>query len=281
MVERGLPRTLQVALRKYFRYFWSRRAASTDEDVIISNISSSLRISLLRFMHRDIIEQVRVFEVCHDPGFFDIIVQAMRPLCCTPRDVIICESHHAVEMFFLLAGRVEVLRAGTRPADQPLKICEIGPGEFFGEIGLLEHTHQLPGLKPNRRSATVIALTWCELQTIDRDTMLMACETFPEVRSHFEEVIASRIEELRNVELVGHTPPSYEGSTDTTLNAPIETTLPIKLRASIATLQKLKRWQGSCSTEGLGGMPSSSGGRQVGDAQRPALPSAAGVNLTL
>ena len=55
MLERSLPRSLQVRLRRYFRCYWSRRSVFTNEEEILTGLSSSLRDDVLRFIHREVI----------------------------------------------------------------------------------------------------------------------------------------------------------------------------------------------------------------------------------
>ena len=43
-------------------------------------------------MYKDVIEQIPIFEVCSDPGFVDIIVRGMRPLFCSPQDIVVSEG---------------------------------------------------------------------------------------------------------------------------------------------------------------------------------------------
>jgi len=70
MTERSLPRSLQVSIRKHYRYFWSRRTVFEHEEEILSNLSTPLRADLLRFMYRDVIRRIPLFEVllCRDPA---------------------------------------------------------------------------------------------------------------------------------------------------------------------------------------------------------------------
>ena len=63
MTERSLPRSLQVSIRKHYRYFWSRRTVFEHEEEILSNLSTPLRADLLRFMYRDVIRRIPLFEV--------------------------------------------------------------------------------------------------------------------------------------------------------------------------------------------------------------------------
>ncbi len=46
MMERALPRSLQVTLRKYYRYFWSRRTVFEHEEEILSDLRSVRKSSM-------------------------------------------------------------------------------------------------------------------------------------------------------------------------------------------------------------------------------------------
>ena len=64
--------------------------------------------------------------------------------------VVVNEGDYSYEFFAILSGSAEVLRAGE-------KVAELGPGDFFGEIGVVER-----GL----RGATVRATTGMRLLTL-------------------------------------------------------------------------------------------------------------------
>ena len=107
-----------------------------------------------------------LFEVCNDPGFIDILVRAMKPLFGSKGDCIVTEGEHGDEMFFLTKGKVEVLHLGERIA-APLKVATLEPGSYFGEIALLDVS--IPGVRRNRRIATVRAEEFCELRAVDKE----------------------------------------------------------------------------------------------------------------
>jgi CRP-like cAMP-binding protein len=73
--------------------------------------------------------------------------------------VIIGEGEQGTRMFFLSAGHVTVVKAhGTA---QPVTLAKLGPGEFFGEMSLVESV---------TRSASVVAtdaVTVCTLKGAD------------------------------------------------------------------------------------------------------------------
>ena len=113
MSERALPRALQVRIRKYFRYLYLKKTVFSNEEVILDDLSIQLRNELLLHMHRDLINQIRLFQRVTDPGFIDLMVRAMKPLFCSPEDVIVEEGKQGVEMYWLIKGNVEVLFAGV------------------------------------------------------------------------------------------------------------------------------------------------------------------------
>jgi CRP-like cAMP-binding protein len=73
-------------------------------------------------------------------------------------------------------GEAEVLRDGNHVAD-------LGPGDFFGEIGLLEK---------DRRTATVVAKTPMQLITLTGWDMKRMEKTMPEAVEKVRAVIEER-----------------------------------------------------------------------------------------
>jgi glycogen debranching enzyme/CRP-like cAMP-binding protein len=54
-----------------------------------------------------------------------------------PGTTIVAQDDAGRTLYIVLEGRVQVVRHGTHPAD-PLPLAEFGPGDFFGEMALLE-----------------------------------------------------------------------------------------------------------------------------------------------
>lgn len=73
----------------------------------------------------------------------------------------------AADFFYVInSGRVEVTQTDASGASHLLR--QMGPGEFFGEIGLLS---RVP------RTATVVALTDCTLVALDGPAFLELVES--------------------------------------------------------------------------------------------------------
>jgi CRP/FNR family cyclic AMP-dependent transcriptional regulator len=80
------------------------------------------------------------------------------------------------EFFVIESGSAEVARDGER-------INELGPGDFFGEIALLE---------ADRRNATVTAMTPMELIVMTRASFRSIDRDMPDVHKAVHEAIEQR-----------------------------------------------------------------------------------------
>jgi alkyl hydroperoxide reductase subunit AhpC len=97
-------------------------------------------------------------------------------------DMIVAEGNVADRVFVITAGTVEVLR---RRADGSTDvISELGPGEHFGEVGLL-----LEG----RRTASVRARSEVELLALDRDAFHDLVSGSEPARAEVTSIARSRI----------------------------------------------------------------------------------------
>ncbi len=81
-------------------------------------------------------------------------------------DLIVRQGEPADRFYVVVRGEVSVTRDG--PRGEPVEVARLGPGEFFGEIGLL-------GKKP--RTASVAAATPVEVLVLDREGFRRLVET--------------------------------------------------------------------------------------------------------
>jgi CRP-like cAMP-binding protein len=82
----------------------------------------------------------------------------------------------AYELFVIEDGTAEVHQDGE-------KIAELGPGEFFGEMGVLEKAP---------RNATVVAATPMRLLTLSHWDVKRLERQWPEAVGHLREVVEQR-----------------------------------------------------------------------------------------
>ena len=83
---------------------------------------------------------------------------------------LVKEGDYAYEFMAIEEGEAEVVRHGER-------VATLGPGEFFGEIAVLEKT---------RRTASVIALTPMRLVTLSHWDLKRVGGALPQIRATLE-----------------------------------------------------------------------------------------------
>ncbi len=96
---------------------------------------------------------------------------------------IIAEGAPGECAYIVASGEVEVFRT-VRGERIPLRV--MGKGEVFGEMSVLMRT---------RRSATVVALTACEVYVVDGDTLEFELEGMKPWMGAFTRALASRLKE--------------------------------------------------------------------------------------
>ena len=89
---------------------------------------------------------------------------------------LVREGDFSYDFFAIEEGEAEVTRGGDHVAD-------LGPGDFFGEIGLLEK---------DLRTATVVAKSDMRLVTLDGWDMKRMEKVMPEAVDRVREVIETR-----------------------------------------------------------------------------------------
>jgi len=90
--------------------------------------------------------------------------------------VLAREGESGQEFFVIIDGTAEVLRN-----DAP--IAELGPGEFFGEMALLDE---------DRRTATVRAISPMKVLVMTRNSFRTIDRSMPQVHAAVAEAIAER-----------------------------------------------------------------------------------------
>jgi small-conductance mechanosensitive channel/CRP-like cAMP-binding protein len=103
-----------------------------------------------------------------------------------PGEVIIHEGESGNELFIIERGSVQVLI--VRDAGVSTQVATLHAGHFFGEAALLREEH---------RSATVIAISECELLVISASAFRAAAELDASIAARLTQKLASRLTELR------------------------------------------------------------------------------------
>ena len=176
MKNRGIPPDIQNRVISYFNYLWES-GMGQDEFTILSELPPSLRLELTLHLNRRIIQKVPIFAGASD-AFVRELVSGLRPIVFTPGDDIIRRGELGDEMFFINRGRVVVLAVNERDV-----VAELSDGNFFGEMSLLSS---------QPRMASIRAVDYCELYSLDKGTFDRVLTAFPDFAKHIRAVAAER-----------------------------------------------------------------------------------------
>jgi CRP-like cAMP-binding protein len=128
-------------------------------------------------------------ELLDEPDFAQGV--AWRRVGYRPREAIVREGEQAKDVFLILSGTVEV--TGTVELDDQRRVhpgfCELHAGDVFGELCLFDD---------EPRSASVVAITECELAIVDGQSLLGYLDRHP-ARGYFilRHIVQTLVERLR------------------------------------------------------------------------------------
>ncbi|MDD5628546.1 MAG: cyclic nucleotide-binding domain-containing protein [Elusimicrobia bacterium] len=131
---------------------------------------------------------LRSLDLFKDLRFVDLghLVQSMHSRTYHEGEVLFMEGDIGRALFILESGQVQLTKAG--PDGQPRKIYTIQPGEFFGEMALLE---QLP------RTATATAVERSQVLLLYRSKLESLLSSHPrigvQIMTHLAQLLSARL----------------------------------------------------------------------------------------
>ena len=110
-----------------------------------------------------------------DPGALEELPTYFRAKRAAPGQRLIRAGDRADALYFISSGAVEVSVAARK--------IRLGPGDFFGEMGLLSG---------DRRSADVTAVDYCDLLILDQQDFKQFVAKYPALRAQLDQMAAQR-----------------------------------------------------------------------------------------
>lgn len=176
---RKLPPNLQKKLRDYYEYVYTKKMGY-DESEFLYDLPPSLKGEVSRFLKKDVIEKIPLFNDA-EPEFINTIAVNLQPVVLMPDDILFHQGETGTEMYFVLSGNLIVLDKSNNV------VVELKPGDYFGEMALFRN---------QPRTATVKAITFCDLYSLNKRTFDAALQRFPlisdKIKSKVERVEATK-----------------------------------------------------------------------------------------
>ena len=167
---RNIPLDLQRRLRDYYSYLWENRMGY-DEAAVMADLPQGLRTEVALYLRRDFIERAPLFSNASHELVREIALQ-LRPVVYTPGDYVFRAGHYGRHMYFIGRGQVEIV------AGDGHTVATLKDGDFFGELALLFS---------QPRNASVRAVDYCDLYSLDKDTFDHAISRYPDFARHIKE----------------------------------------------------------------------------------------------
>ena len=177
MRYRNIPPMLQRRLRDYYAYLWENQLGGYDEASVMAELPESLRTDVALFLRRDFIEHAPLFKGASHELVREMALQ-LHPVVFTPGDYIMRAGQHGRHMYFISRGTVEIMAA-----DGHTVVATLKDGGFFGEVALLFS---------QPRNASIRAVDYCDLYTLDKDTFDHVLARYPDFATHIKKEAEKR-----------------------------------------------------------------------------------------
>jgi alkyl hydroperoxide reductase subunit AhpC len=123
----------------------------------------------------------KVFPSLAGPDF-DSLAEHAEKVSVGAGDTIVAEGEPADRFYVIAQGEVGVSRRS--PEGEEIELATLGPGQFFGEVGILAET---------RRTATVRAINEVELLALSWQEFQEALERSDQTERDFSEIVQERL----------------------------------------------------------------------------------------
>jgi len=134
----------------------------------------------------DLLKNVDLFSGL-DARYLKILSGSCSEVSFEKGDTLIEQGHQGLGLMIIVAGRVKVIK---RLADgQELEVATPGPGEFIGEISVLDDSP---------RSASVVALEDTQCLSLTSWTFMAAMKNHPEIALQVLPVVVKRYRETND-----------------------------------------------------------------------------------
>ncbi|KAJ3285784.1 anaphase-promoting complex subunit Hcn1 [Rhizoclosmatium sp. JEL0117] len=166
-------------------YEFKYRGKYFEEEHLLASLNDSLRTELACITCKELIEKVpflkREMRDGRDTLYLGKIATALRPLYVVAGDYIIQQGETATDMYFLLAGSVNILVNGNQ-------VAQFEEGTFFGEIALIA---DIP------RTATVQAATSCNLYSLSAKAFRDIISEFDDMEERINQIYEERMAKVK------------------------------------------------------------------------------------
>ena len=148
----NIPQEFRFRVKNYYDYMWNNKIGQ-DAAGLLDGLPLQLKSEISTYLKNEVIAKIQLFKGM-DKVFLKQLASKLEPVILIPGDKIFETGDPGDAMFFIIRGNLIILNKDAN------LINTLSTGDFFGEISLFEN---------RKRSATVIAKSFCELYKLSKD----------------------------------------------------------------------------------------------------------------
>ncbi len=185
--SRHVPYDLNQQVRKYYEYLWARHRG-LKKDTLFGDLPVPFRVDILLHLTRDLLEKVPLFRYC-SPALRNLLITALKPYTFAPDDCIVREGEVGKEIYFISQGKAEITSQAGRKSHGILE-----EGDYFGLMSLMLR---------EKRTASVTALTYCEVFMLFGDDFNSIKKDYPEFKDVLKKISIEKTDKLSDLVMDG------------------------------------------------------------------------------
>jgi hypothetical protein len=185
--QRQVSAELSARIRNYYEYVWDRDKG-LDANETLNDLPEPLRLEIMLQLAGDILETVPLFKYCN-PVLRNELLLSLESRTFTPESFIAREGELGRNVYFIIEGTLEIISL-----EQDKSWGAMSVGDYFGYMSMV---------LGERRSATVVARSFCNLLILSLDDFNRIKSEFPEFSEVLKRVSAERTEKLSELILDG------------------------------------------------------------------------------
>lgn len=175
MTHRDLSEPLKMRIRSHYEYQW-KRTTIYDEEEILSSLPPFLRMDVACSMNLDLVKNVPVLAALGD-DCMAMLVTKLKPMQLIPGEMVVKKGTVGHEMYFITEGILDVYIVD----DDDFPKVSLRVGSYFGEPAILAS-------KPVKRSASIEARVFSQLESLSKQDFLAVSDLFPDIMKMLAEV---------------------------------------------------------------------------------------------
>ncbi|MFT5137136.1 MAG: hypothetical protein ACI8XV_002173 [Arenicella sp.] len=184
---RHVPQDLNGRVRDYYEYLWARHRG-LKEDAFFDDLPQPLRLDVLLHLTRDLLEKVPLFKFC-SPSLRNVLLMTLKTQTYSPDGHIVREGEVGKEIYFISRGQAEITSDEGKNNYGMLE-----GGDYFGDLSLI---------LGEQRTASVKALTYCEVFILTGDDFNRIKNEYPEFKEVLKKTSSEKTEKVMYLVMEG------------------------------------------------------------------------------